>query len=49
MDGSVVSAGSRAGVVTHVNVTLFAFPNANFENQRAISTSNPALRPCTLM
>ena len=39
---SVVSAGSRAGVVTHDMVTRFALPNANFANQRAISTSKPA-------
>ena len=38
----VVSAGSRAGVVTHVYVTRFALPNAKRENHLAISTSKPA-------
>ena len=45
----VVSAGSRAGVVTHVNVTRFDLPNAKRENQRAISTSKPAFWPRTSM
>jgi hypothetical protein len=39
---SPVSAGSRAGVVTHESVTRFGFPNAKRANQRAISTSKPA-------
>jgi hypothetical protein len=46
---SLVSAGSRAGVVTQVKLTLWARPNANFANWRAISTSKPALRPRTSM
>ena len=46
---SVVSAGSREGVVTQVKVTRFGLPNANRENQRAISTSKPALAPRTSM
>ena len=46
---SDVSAGSRAGVVTQVNVTRLGLPKAKRANQRAISTSNPAFRPRTSM
>src|SRR3990170_1783540 len=45
----VVSAGSRAGVVTHVYVTRLSLPKANRENHFAISTSKPAFFPRTSM
>src|SRR5215213_4961406 len=46
---SVVRSGSRAGVGAQVKLTRLSRPNANRENQWAISTSNPAFWPLTLM
>src|SRR6266540_5047300 len=46
---SVVRSGSRDGVGAQVKLTRFARPNANRANQCAISTSNPAFSPFTLM
>src|SRR5919109_339446 len=37
----VVSAGSRAAVLTHVQLMRFPLPKAKRENQRAISASKP--------
>src|SRR5215210_1568483 len=46
---SVVRSGSRDGVGAQVKLTRLSRPNANRANQRAISTSNPALWPLTSM
>jgi hypothetical protein len=45
----VVRSGSRAAVGAHVKVTRFGLPNANRENQRAMSISKPAFSPRMLM
>jgi hypothetical protein len=45
----VVSNGSRTGVGAQMKLTRLFLPNANRENQRAISTSKPALLPRTSM
>src|SRR5436190_18780953 len=46
---SVVRSGSRAGVGAQMKLPRFSRPNAKRANQRAISTSNPAFSPFTLM